>query len=293
MSAGSKIEWTDHTFNPWWGCTKVSPGCDHCYAETQARRWGTKWGTDAERRTFGADHWAEPLAWNAAAEREGKRRRVFCASMADLFEPDAPAGELARLWALIRVTPWLDWQLLTKRPQFIAKNLPDDWGAGYPNVWLGTSVESQDYAWRIEKLLAVPAVVRFLSCEPLLGPLDFSLVTHGEDWREVQALDPRPGLGLHWVIFGGESGPGARPLDVAWIRDGVAQCRAAGVPVFVKQLGAKPYEEHGPPAAVEIARRTGAGPVVAFFPRLADRKGGDMAEWPADLQVREFPAVRA
>lgn len=277
MSAGTSIEWTDYTFNPWWGCTEVSPGCDNCYARNLARRFGVGWGLGAERRTFGADHWAEPLRWNAKAEREGKRRRVFCASMADLFEPGRPAGELERLWALIRVTPWLDWQLLTKRPQFIAKNLPDDWGHGYRNVWLGTSVESQEYAWRIGKLLATPAAVRFLSCEPLLGPLDL----WGPNYTIATGVRVSAfawGKGINWVIVGGESGPGARPVDLAWVRSIVADCRGGNCAVFVKQLGARPYNGGGMFAHQAMTSI-----------RLGDPKGGAIGEWPADLQVREFP----
>ena len=135
MAEKTGISWTHHTFNPWWGCTKVSPGCKNCYAETFASRYGFDvWGPGKARRTFSLAHWEEPLKWNRDAELAGERRRVFCASMADVFEAEAPAGELARLWALIRLTPWLDWLLLTKRAERIAESLPDDWGEGYPNV---------------------------------------------------------------------------------------------------------------------------------------------------------------
>jgi protein gp37 len=171
MGETTGIAWTDHTFNPWWGCTKVSPGCDRCYAETFDRRiGGAHWGKDAARRVFGEKHWREPLKWNAAAEKAGKRARVFCASMADVFDADAPAGELERLWALIRATPHLDWQLLTKRPARIARALPADWGDGYPNVWLGDDRRGPGARRPADPVLrAVPARVRFLSCEPLLG----------------------------------------------------------------------------------------------------------------------------
>lgn len=293
MTENTKIEWADHTFNPWWGCTEVSPGCDHCYARTWAKRYGLDvWGKGVARRTFGPKHWAEPLKWNAAAEREGVRRRVFCASMADLGDVDAPAGELARLFALIRLTPWLDWLLLTKRPQELARRLPGDWGRGYPNVWLGTSVESPEYIWRASALLKVPATVRFLSCEPLLADL-------GQiDMFFYSGYEPAETDVIHWVIVGGESGPGARPCDVGWIRSIVAQCQAAGTAVFVKQLGAKPYARLEPPYAgappMDIGRtytfdRDAQASVVQY--KLRDRKGGDMAEWPADLRIREFPHV--
>src|SRR5690348_736847 len=192
MGEGTKIQWTDHSFNPWWGCTRVSPGCEHCYAEAFAKRTGLGWGVAAERRFFGDKHWNEPRRWNAAAEKEGRRHRVFCASMADVFE-DRP--ELApwreRLWDLIDETPWLDWQLLTKRPENVNRLVTPAWhtGAWPENVWLGTTVEDQRRAEeRIPELLNCAAKVRFLSCEPLLGPVDLDLD------------------GIQWVIVGGESG---------------------------------------------------------------------------------------
>lgn len=143
MGENSKIEWTHHTFNTWWGCVKVSPACDNCYAESLSKRFGDHWGPKAEYRTFSDKHWNEPLRWNRAAEKAGERHRVFCASMADVFDNRAPEGARERLWALIRQTPHLDWLLLTKRPQNIAEMLPEDWGDGYPNVWLGVTVENQ------------------------------------------------------------------------------------------------------------------------------------------------------
>lgn len=245
MGAETGIEWTDHTFNIAWGCIKVGPGCDHCYAETLAKRYGHNvWGPakTTARRTFGEKHWNEPLKWNAAAEKAGVRRRVFCSSMADVFE-DHPTidAEREKLWPLIRATPSLDWQLLTKRPERIAAALPLDWGEeGYANVWLGTSVESQDYAAkRIAPLAAVPAIVRFLSVEPLLGPLTFR-------WASWQARGANPkGVTSHldslkalsWIIVGGESGPGCRPMDLNWVRTIRDECAEGGVAFFLKQLG--------------------------------------------------------
>jgi protein gp37 len=231
MGKETAIEWTDHSFNPWWGCAKVSPGCDHCYAEAWAKRTGTAvWGVDAPRRAFGDKHWNEPLKWQRAAVAAGKRARVFCASMADVFDKNAPAGARDRLWALIRATPDLDWQLLTKRIGNVARMLPADWGNGYANVWLGISVVNQDEADRdIPKLLATPANVRFLSCEPLLGPINFS---------KVPGFN-RIGLSLYgwWIISGGESGPKARPSHPDWHRSLRDQCAAAGVPFLFKQWG--------------------------------------------------------
>jgi protein gp37 len=173
----SKIEWTDYTFNPWWGCARVSPACRSCYADTLATRYGHDqlWRRKGPRRLMSDTHWKQPLKWNRDAERDGTPKRVFCASMADVFEdhPDV-AESRQRLWDLINATPWLHWQLLTKRPENVAAMAP--WGNDWPDhVWLGTSVENQRWAeTRIPHLLAIPAKTRFLSCEPLLGPVDLS-----------------------------------------------------------------------------------------------------------------------
>lgn len=225
MARHTKIEWTDFTFNPWHGCTKVSPGCQFCYAAQYDKRHllddVVHWGPGARRLLFDDAHWREPEAWDRAAARAGARSRVFCASMADVFEEEAPRHEQLRLWDLIERTPNLDWQLLTKRPERILAAIPRMWRRNPPsNVWYGTSVETADYVWRIAELRRVPAVIRFLSIEPLLGPI------------------PRlPLRGIHWVILGGESGPGARPMEIAWargIRDrALKQC----VPFFFKQFG--------------------------------------------------------
>lgn len=266
MGENSGIEWTHHTFNPVWGCSKVSAGCANCYAEGTANRWGFDvWGKDKPRRTFGDAHWDEPVKWNREAEAAGERRRVFCASMADVFE-DHPttAAQLPRLWDLIRRTPMLDWLLLTKRPERIKASLPEDWwnsqraGPGYANVWLGTSVESQDVAIkRIAHLISVPARVRFLSCEPLLGPLSI---------RHLIADERASGLrrDVQWVIVGGESGPGARPMDLMWARDLRDQVQPIGVAFFFKQTG-------------KVAA-------------LVSAKGGTVEDIPADLLIRDFPA---
>lgn len=276
MGKETGIQWTDHTFNPWWGCTKVSPGCDHCYADTLSTRWGYDiWGPDAKRRFFDDKHWAEPLRWNAAAEQAGVRRRVFCGSMCDWAEgrPDQAAARL-RLFDLIEQTPYLDWQLLTKRPGAIPHLVPRHWLDTPPaNVWYGTSVENQEQAdRRIPQLLAVPAVVRFLSCEPLLGPVDLAgwigemyccscgyrgfdvgddVDENGDpdcpqcgagEWHFTNvawhgALDQEKRKPIHWIITGGESGPGARPCHPDWARSLRDQCEAAGVAFHFKQWG--------------------------------------------------------
>ncbi len=230
MARNSSIEWTHHTFNPWWGCTKVSPGCQHCYAEAWAKRVGANvWGSHSPRRFFGDSHWIEPLRWNDEAQRLGRNRRVFCASMADVFEARAelnPSRE--RLWNLILETPWLDWLLLTKRPQNIERLSP--WTADWPsNVWIGTTAENQTWAdRRIPVLLQFPAARRFLSCEPLLGPIDLSAWI-GRQSRELFPID--------WVIAGGESGSQARVMLPSWARSLRDQCSVANIPFHFKQWG--------------------------------------------------------
>lgn len=242
MGAKTGISWATSTFNPWWGCTKVSPGCDHCYAEGTARRWGTQWGANAVRRTFGDKHWNEPLAWNAKAARSGQPWRVFVASMADVFDKDAPEGARERLWALIRATPALTWMVLTKRIGNATRMLPADWGDGYPNVWLGATIVNQEEADRdIAKLAATPARVRFLSCEPLLGPIDLRRNLPAE--RMLRWYRPMVGM-VDWIIVGGESGVSARPMNPAWATSLRDQCAAARVPFFFKQWGEwLPFEQ--------------------------------------------------
>ncbi len=229
MGTTTAIEWTEHTFNPWWGCRKVSAGCTNCYAEALARRYGHDvWGGPS-RRTFGDEHWRQPLRWNAAAIEEGRPHRVFCASMADVFDEEAPASEQERLWDLIEATPWLHWQILTKRPHRIADCLPTAWRAAPPaNVWLGTSVEGPAVLDRIDELARVPAAVRFLSVEPL-----------------IQRIPTLPLTGIHWVIVGGESGARSRPMARAWVRSIRDRCVAAGVPFFFKQWGGRYNKEKG------------------------------------------------
>jgi protein gp37 len=288
MAKTTSIEWADATWNPWWGCSHVSPGCVNCYAETWAKRTGLNvWGAKGERRTFGDKHWAEPLAWNVAAKKAGERRRVFCASMADVFE-DHPAlpAEREKLWSLIEATPWLDWLLLTKRIENVEAMTP--WQGMWPdNVWIGTSIENQEWAdKRIPILLEIPAVIRFLSCEPLIGEVDLRrpgwllpqanvCQYRGGNVETDRALaDVLRAAGKHlgaryvdWVIVGGESGHGARRMDPMWARRILGQCGLAGVPVLFKQ----------------------AGSVLAREWRLTDAKGGDVTELPPDFQVREWP----
>lgn len=224
VAENSKIEWTDHSFNPWVGCTKVSPACDHCYAEAWSKRTGHAELWRGARRRTSAANWRQPIKWDREAAAEGVRRNVFCASLADVFDNQAEPQWRADLWALIRATPNLDWQLLTKRPQNIAKMLPADWGSGYRNVWIGTTVENErEAARRIPFLLAVPAVVHFLSVEPLLERITLPL------HRGRSRVD--------WVIVGGESGPRFRPMKSRWVREIRDQCVREDVAFFFKQWG--------------------------------------------------------
>lgn len=253
MAENSKIEWTHHTFNPWIGCQKVGPGCDHCYAEAMmdARLGRVEWGPHGARQRTSPANWRQPLKWDRDAAAAGERRRVFCASLADVFDnhPSVLPEWREDLWELIGRTPNLDWMLLTKRPGNIANMLPPDWGDGYANVWLGCTVVNQDEADRdIPKLLAVPARVRFLSMEPLLGPVDLTelknpAVTIGEHIYSALDCDVDPeddewhGAKIDLVIVGGESGPGARPMHPDWVLSLRDQCEAAGVAFFFKQWG--------------------------------------------------------
>ena len=224
MSKDSKIEWTHHTFNPWWGCVKVSPACKNCYADTWSRRVGHNlWGAKSPRRFFGENHWREPIKWNEQAARNRERYRVFCASMADVFETRKELNEHRyKLWELIEETPYLDWLILTKRPQNISIYSP--WEKWPPNVWLGTTAETNKWAReRIDHLAKINARIHFISAEPLLGSIDLTR------WLSDACLD--------WVIAGGESGPRARPTRPSWIRELRDQCNTYQVPFHFKQWG--------------------------------------------------------
>lgn len=226
MAENSKIEWTDHTFNPWIGCQKVSPGCDNCYAETlMDHRYGkVEWGPHGERKLTSTANWRKPLGWATKARAMGTRPRVFCASLADVFDNKAPAGARQALWSLIRETPELDWLLLTKRPENVEEGLPDDWGFGYPNVWLGVTAEDQEHydrRWNI--IRKVPAVHHYVSYEPALGPLRLKLGERHPDW----------------IICGGESGAQARMMDLQWARDLRDDCAHWAVRYFFKQTTKK------------------------------------------------------
>jgi len=350
MGENTKIQWAHHTFNPWRGCTKIATGCANCYADAQSKRNPKTlgiWGPNGTRVVASEAMWREPLKWSKVAAslpdtivRPGslpvehipvERLRVFCASLADVFEDwrmpvvnsrgeqlfvhadgtmdyeqhgkQASLSDVrARLFRLIDSTPNLDWLLLTKRPENIRRmwcsHVNTD---GRPpsrlrrdNVWLGTSIACQEDADRnIPELLNCRnlAAKLFLSIEPLVGPVDISswIGCFHESSDPNQDDHAECAATANWVIVGGESGPNARPCDVAWIRSIVRQCKDAGVPVFVKQLGAKPFvdgsggERFGWPCGFEV--RGGQ-----TWLRLRDTKGGDPSEWPEDLRVREVPS---
>jgi len=305
VSATSSIEWTDATWNPTTGCTKVSPGCAHCYIErTPAFRIpGRRFVNGRTDLQLHHERLKQPLHWK-------KPRRVFVNSLSDLFHDDVPDTFISQVFAVMALTPRHTYQVLTKRPERMRAFLANEtgyWGTVWsasmeikpppppqhwyhaprtfpwplPNVWLGVSVESRRWKSRvIPHLVSTAAAVRFVSVEPLLEDLgDIS------DWfpreREVSQTQSVWIEGVNWVIVGGESGPGARPFDLAWARAIVQQCKAAGVPVFVKQLGSHAFEGE--------AENDGCGP--QYFTH--HKKGGDPDEWPVDLRVREWPLAHA
>lgn len=283
MSAITSIEWTDRTWNPVTGCTKVSQGCKNCYAETIANRfWKDRKFTDVRVHP---ERLGEPLRWR-------KPSRIFVNSMSDLFHEDVPDEFIMRVFDVMDSASRHTFQILTKRPERMLHVMKN--ASPISNVWLGVSVEDQKTAdERIPILLQTQAAVRFVSYEPALGPVDFrSLKVPSGDYGffaghyrkaycELDSLHSMMGIEhrgqdplsskINWLIVGGESGPGARPCNIEWIRSAVKQCQEAGVPVFVKQLGAWPMQSNAHPI------------------RLKNRKGGDPSEWPEDLRIREFP----
>ncbi len=249
MGEDTKISWATDTFNAWWGCTKIAApagrrsACDHCYAADLANRYGHEvWGKDADRRFFGDKHWREPEAWNRKAAETGERRRVFCASMGDVFEDRRDLDEpRERLFDLIGRTPNLDWLLLTKRPEQMPRLAPASWRDGWPrNVWAGTTAEDQArFDLRMGRLAVVPAVVRFVSAEPLFGPI--SLREYGPTADDtVRALD--------WIIIGGESGGKQRvALDHDAALEMAVTANRRGIALFFKQDSGRYPGTPGPP----------------------------------------------
>jgi protein gp37 len=308
MSEHSNISWTSATWNPVVGCQKVSAGCDNCYAIRDGWRMGHNPNEKVNRAYSGLvyslngrlnwtgavrtleDRLEIPLHWK-------KPRRIFVNSQSDLFHKDVPEDFIRAVFSVMARAHWHTFQVLTKRPQRMAAilqewmldglTLREGYGADLPNVWLGTSVEDQKTAnERIPSLIQTPAAVRFVSYEPALGPVDFTnfeIMGHSMDalrgeWCSEDTscmVSDKSDNAIGWVIVGGESGPGARVFDIGWARSIVRQCRAAGVPVFVKQLGSRPME---------------FAPNCYRLVSLEDKNGGDPSEWPADLQVQQFPA---
>ena len=313
MAENSKIEWTTHTFNPWIGCTRVSPGCQHCYAESLAKRTGlVQWGPQADRRVTSDANWRQPLRGARQARETGTRPRGFCASLADVFE-DRPELEepRLRLFSMIWDTIELDWLLLTKRPENIRQMLPKSFASDpWPNVWLGTTVEDQQRAnERIPHLLATPAAVRFLSCEPLLGPVDLRIPkgasiqadypadfenrseAQRQEWFTMQARATYMARceTVDWVICGGESGPGARPMHANWARSLRDQCQNAKVPFFFKQWG-----EWAPPECEFCADPQGVAGASCTcgeeeMVRVGKKRAGRLLD---DDEWSQFPEVR-
>ena len=300
MGENTAISWCDHTHNPWWGCSRKSPGCEHCYAEAWAKRCGLDVfgpASTTPRRELSDANWKKPLKWDREAfEKFGRRARVFTGSMCDLFEDHPQLPPLrARQWDLIEATPNLEWLLLTKRIENVMGMVPERWiRNGFPeHVRIGCTVENQAMAdERIPELLTIPAR-NFLSMEPLLELVDLwpylvdCLACDSEGATAGGHVTPqeyhtcgRPTA--DWIIVGGESGPHARPFDVGWARDLIGQCQAAGVPVFMKQLGSNPRVTK--PAPCEKWPDS----EIEYSVELKSKHGSDPSEWPEDLRVQEY-----
>lgn len=296
MGKTTGIAWCDSTWSPWIGCTKVSPGCEHCYAEAldALYRWGgaVHWGPGVPRHRTSAHYWRQPRIWDRVAHDHGGVHRVF-PSLCDPFDNEVLAEWRSDFFALVSETPHLTWLLLTKRIGNVGTMLPvwwpdpEAWSPIRPggNVWIGASIVNQEEADRdIPKLLAVGDVARrFVSYEPALGAVSFDRWL----WDEVRDAEGgfRPTRVLHQIIVGGESAQGgqpARPFYLDWARSTMLQCRAAGVAFFMKQAGSNPHVAVDT-CSLERAIREGGY-------RLKDRAGANPAEWPEDLRVQEFPA---
>jgi protein gp37 len=236
MGQETGISWCHSTFNPWHGCTKISPGCDNCYAETLDKRFGEPhWGKGVPRKVMSDAYWKEPLKWNRLAAASGKPWRVFCASMADVMDDEAPAGQRERLWELIDNTPNLTWLLLTKRPTRYTSYLPPD-GFKHGNVWLGTSAENHRFyevRWSVLRIVSQEFdLVSFVSYEPALGPLRVLEFAREHD-SDGHSTSP------DWLICGGESGSGRRPMEQSWAEDVASDCEIVGTKFWMKQLSAQ------------------------------------------------------
>ena len=270
MGRHTAIAWADSSWNPWIGCTHQSEACRHCYAETMNRRrkWnGGIWGPGTPRKITAESSWREPVKWNDKAGlgvrgKDGRRWLVFAGDLCDIFDDEGPTEARERMWELFRASPYLTWQILTKRPENFLRFLPSDWSnTGYANVWLGVTAENQVEAdERISILRKTPARLRFVSFEPLLEEVHADLID------------------IHWAIVGGESGGKARPFDLSWARSIQNQCTEAGTAFFCKQLGAKPVEN----SARFVTRYLKDG-------GKRDVNGTLMKNFPEDLRVQCWP----
>lgn len=279
MTENTKIAWCHHTFNAWTGCSKVGPGCDHCYAETWAKRTGTvTWGPSAERRRTTEANWKKVLGWNEKAREAGEMHRVFCGSLMDVWDNKAPQPWRDDLYRMVEETPYLIWMLLSKRIGNAVGMVPREWrGNGLPdNVWLGMTVVNQAELERdLGKLFALKAARYFISHEPGLEPINVRRVRQADGMHMdaangtamLDGIDYPTGRKLDLIITGGESGHHARPYDLDWPRDLIKQTRGTGSSVFVKQLGSRWAKEQG----------------------AVNGKGEDPEEWPGGLKVREMP----
>lgn len=267
MAEKSNIEWTEATWNPWYGCLKVSPGCKFCYMYREMERYGR----DPRVVTRSKTKFEDPLTW----VRTGKAPKFcFTCSWSDFFIAEADEWR-AEAWEIIRKTPQITYQILTKRPERIREHLPADWGlSGYPNVWLGVSAENQEYAdERVHQLLAIPAAIHWVSAEPLLGPIDFNALTvdyshprhtplHASALhRETDGNFYQMNRLLDWIVVGGESGPESRPMEAAWAKQIAQDCAESETQLFMKQMGGK------------------------------GDKRGDLEDIPEDLRIRQYPEV--
>lgn len=305
MGKNSGIEWTEHTFNPWWGCTKVSAGCTNCYAETWAKRTGGPgiWGADAGRRFFKPKHFNDPTRWNRKAQQAGEYARVMCGSMCDIFEvhqdPEVNAEmdkARAKVWDLIALTENLIWILVTKRPENAGKLTPVEWFYGWPpNVWVMATMETQAMAEkRLPWLESIPAVVRAVSAEPLVGRLDprvlrcqrcsgSGLVSVGQSLQDCPTCH-HTGISVNWIVAGGESGAKARPMDPDWLRDLRDFSLAYDIPYFFKQWG-----EWAPAPAGWTGRtfkQNTAGETMARVGKKNSGKELDGREWTQTPPIR-------
>lgn len=263
MAEISKIAWTDGTFNPWIGCSRVSPGCENCYAENlMANRYGrVQWGPGKPRSR--TKTWRDPVKWNKKAKEAGVRKRVFCASLADWLDEEVPAQWREDLFGLIESCRWIDWLMLTKRPQNAEAFLPSSWWQNpLPNVWFGVTAENQKY-WdiRVPMLHSIPAAIRWVSYEPALGPL---------------MIDSVSGRIVDWLIIGGESAQTepARRFEIEWAESAVLQCRESDIIPFMKQTGSN------------VTYRGG----VWSPSSPKDAAGTNAEDWPRSIQVQSFPA---